>query len=173
MKARSLMLSATVVTLMCFAGSALADCAGIAFASAQKGQGKFETTFSATEIMDIDFYVLFTVGAAQRLKGDHQAEVRINTPSGALYQSISIPFSSETRKAGTSRSLPGYPRPIKVEILSSVGVGNSGNMAIPVHLPVAGTPIVTNSLYGTWSATVFIDNETLPCAKSAQFSISQ
>ena len=42
---------------------------------------------------------------------------------------------------------------------------------VTTRLPVAGTTIVNNSLYGTWKAEAFFEGERTACAKPRSFVI--
>lgn len=148
-------------------------CLGIAVGSEQKNRGNFEATFSASEILDVDISVLFVPGVLNQYKGSHVLEVRFFTPRGYLYQSISIPFSSDERKKGQSEAVRGYPHAIPVRVLDPVTWNNAKNYRVSVRLPVGGTAISTNSLYGVWKAQAFVDGEALPCSKPVTFTINQ
>jgi hypothetical protein len=42
---------------------------------------------------------------------------------------------------------------------------------LTARLPVAGTTIVNNSLYGTWKAEAYFEGERTACAKARSFVI--
>lgn len=145
-------------------------CIGMATGSEQV-KGGFASEFSATSILDIDVWVLFTPGTAKRLSGDHSVEVRFKTPGGYLYQSTTIPFSADPKLKGKERKLDGYPHPLATQGLQEVTWKNGKQLGTSVRLPVAGTYVMTNSLYGTWSAEAFVDGEAMPCAQALEFTI--
>jgi hypothetical protein len=162
-----------VLALCVLSGHAYAaGCLGLAFGSAEKNRGNFEASFSANEILDIDISVLFTPAVLGQLKGDHVAEVKVFTPRGYLYQSLSVPFSSDERKKGQSAAVRGYPHAIPTQVVEPVTWNNGRSYRASVRLPVGGTTISTNSLYGSWSALAYIDGEKLPCSKAASFTIN-
>jgi len=146
-------------------------CVAVAVGSPEKDKGKVETSFSATGIIDLDFWVVFTPGAAKRFEGDHELEVRIYTPKGHLYTSISTPFSADEKSKGASRKLDGYPHGLAVKTFEQVGFESTAHPAIGVRMPVAGSMIVSNSIYGTWTAEAFVDKQSIACAKSTSFEI--
>ncbi|MHB0971491.1 MAG: hypothetical protein ACYC7A_05660 [Thermoanaerobaculia bacterium] len=146
-------------------------CVGIATNSQQHSGGQFTESFSATEVLDIDLWVLFTPGSVKRFADDHTVEVKIFTPRGYLYQSIAIPFSSTASKKGKGRKLDGYPHPIATTVLQDVAWKNGKYLGTNVRLPVGGTMITTSSLYGTWSAEAYVDGEPLRCSQPAKFTI--
>lgn len=116
-------------------------------------------SFSATKIVDIDFQVRF----APREHGDHLLTVEVFTPRGHLYQQIDVPFNSQL-PAGTksTKTIEGYPRPVVLQRTLEVEETGSKDKKNPRHqvtarLPVAGTLIMQNSLYGDWTAEAYLD----------------
>jgi hypothetical protein len=168
---RIALLSTAVIALATAAQLRAEGCIGMAASSAQI-PGGFASEFAATKILDIDIWVLFTPGSAKRLADDHTVDVRFKTPSGYHYQSIAIPFSADAGKKGKERKLDGYPHPIPTQGLQEVTWKNGKQLGTSVRLPVAGTYVMTNSLYGTWTAEAFVDGEPLPCAQPLTFSIA-
>lgn len=148
-------------------------CVGVNFSSDQKGRGKFDSTFSATEIIDVDLSVLFPPGVAAKFAGDHTVEVRIYTPRGHLYQSMAVPFTSDPSNKGKHVSVSGYPQQLETQLLQEVTTSNGKQLRVFVQLPVAGTPIVSNSMYGTWSAQAYVDDAPVACSKPSHFQITQ
>jgi hypothetical protein len=110
--------------------------------------------------------VLFAQAVARRQTGDHVVEVKVYSPKGNLYQSISIPFTASAVAAGAERRLEGYPEPVAVQKLGPITVNGVNSMAVKVTLPVAGTPVVNNSLYGTWKVNAFVDGAATFCKGS-------
>jgi|PersoiStandDraft_1058852.scaffolds.fasta_scaffold27749_2 hypothetical protein len=147
-------------------------CVSIAASSAQKGGGAYGTTFSATAIIDIDLSVLFTQASGPTLSGDHVAEFKIYTPDHGLYQSISVPFTSNVQAQGTKREIPGYPMPLPVKVLSPTTIGNARYLRATARLPVGGTLIVSNGLYGAWTVQAFIDGSPVACSTPVAFTIT-
>ncbi len=162
----------TLAVWMLAAHAYAGGCVGIAFGSEQKNRGNFEATFSANEILDVDISVLFTLGILNQFKGSHVLEVKVFTPRGYLYQSLSIPFSSDEKNKGKSEVVRNYPHAIPVQVLEPVTWNNGKNYRARVRLPVGGTAISTNSLYGAWTAQAFVDGESLPCSKAVSFTIN-
>ena len=164
------LLAALAFSIPAFAGT---GCVGVAISSDQSDGGKFGTTFSATQIVDVDFSILFPPGVAKQFAGDHLVEFRIFTPRGGLYQSVTIPFTSDTNRAGQLIHVEGYPDPQALHLLGDVTYNNAKHSRVFVRLPVAATPIITNSLYGTWSAGAYVDGDAISCSKPASFVITQ
>jgi len=104
--------------------------------------------FSAHKIVDLELEVRFP----KKLTGQHELELKIFTPKGNLYQSMSIPFSADEPEAVTGR---------KRRKATKVGT----------TLPVAGTSIVANSLYGRWKVEAFLDGAEKRCTRPQKFVI--
>jgi hypothetical protein len=173
MKTKTLLLTLLTLSLASATFAAGGGCLAIATSSPQQAGGAFASTFSATKVIDVDLTVLFTQGVANRYTGDHVLEVKIFTPKGNLYQSISVPFSYDKTKKGQKNSVAGYPQPVDVKVLTEMTYQNGKQYGVNVTLPVAGTPILNNSLYGTWTAQAFVDGDRLPCSQTSSFTITQ
>jgi len=110
---------------------------------------KKRPTFSASSILDLKL----EAALAAAVKGQHQLEFKVYTPKGHLYQSLTAAMSAPAAK-DDRREREGQKR-----IASAT-------------LPVAGTTIVTNSLYGEWKVEAFLDGERdVACAKPLSFVI--
>ncbi len=136
------------------------------------GVPQLAQTFSATKVIDIDLYALFAQG--KFANETHLLELRIFTPRGHVYQSIMIPFSADPAKKGTKQKVDSYPQPLPIDSLTDVTF-LKGTKYLLVHsrLPVAGTPVINNSLYGNWRAEMYLDRDTSPCAPATTFAITQ
>ncbi len=107
-------------------------------------------TFSAREILGVEF--LARVRASE--SGEHHLVLKVFTPKNHLYQAISVPFESkvpERRGDRTARPRRGH--------------------SLRANLPVAGTSIVNNSLYGTWRVSAYLDGSQEPCGRAQRFVI--
>lgn len=102
-------------------------------------QRRFWRRFSAQEMLDLRVDVWFRATNHSGL-----VEIKLYTPAGRLYEVLHA-------KAG-----PDDARPIahrrRLPILSA-------------RLPVAGSHITSRSLYGTWTAEVFLDGSDEPCTR--------
>lgn len=167
-----------IATLLCLS-SAVAGyaqnggCVTIAVGSLEKNRGAFDTAFSATQVLDLDLWLLFTPGAAKRFANDHLVEFRVYTPAGNLYQSTKFMFSDNAARKGRHTRISGYPDAVTVQGLSEVTYRNGKHVGLKMRLPVAGTHIVTSSLYGKWKAQAYVDGETIPCSPPTEFTITQ
>jgi hypothetical protein len=117
--------------------------------------------FRASKILDIEVGALFP----RRLAGPHVAEFKLYTPTGNLYQTLTVPFTGDPgnpRRPGTRR-VRGYPRPLQVQEMRLAG---GQGYFVTGRLPVAGTWITTNSLYGGWRVDVHIDGDRQPAGRA-------
>jgi hypothetical protein len=110
-------------------------------------------SFQATKILEVQFHAEFR----QRLSGDHLVEFKVYTPKGKLYQVLSVPFTGRggARKA---RKVAGYPRALEERDMRAV----ASKYHVTASLPVAGTWIMTSSLYGQWRVEAHIDGQAQP-----------
>ena len=136
----------------------------IRLSSAQSGGRR---SFSATEIIDLDFRVLLPPALA----GEHLVHLDFHTPRGHLYQRLTVPVTADPARAGSLRPVDGYARPLAVRATEPVTVGGLPWGSVVAQLPVAGTAIVHGSLYGRWTATAFIDERDDSCGRPRAFFI--
>lgn len=146
-------------------------CSVIQVLSPQKNRFPHPFRFSATQILDLEFRVLLPA----RVTGEHRLDVKVYTPDHQLYQTLTVPFRGPDAAAPrrTRRKLSDHLQPIAEVEPETVTVGRYRLTLVRVVLPVAGTPIVANSLYGQWSATAFLDESPRPCGPGARFVIEE
>jgi hypothetical protein len=125
------------------------DCAALSVSSPQAGKGGPASSFSATKVVDLSLAAAFPKAMDKTLAGSHLLTVRVYSPKGNLYQSLSAGVTSDARKPAWA----------------------AAGVSAAVTLPVAGTPIVTSSLYGPWTAEALLDGETVSCER-AKFTIA-
>jgi hypothetical protein len=141
--------------------------------------GRGTPSFSAIRTLDVELRTRIR----PVLSGDHLLHLKLHTPRGYLYQTITVPFrfdesgldpAEEEREA--TRIVPGFPRPLAVQALGDPttprrrGTGVSLDQAI-ARLPVAGTSISLGSLFGRWTVVPYLDDEAAPCGRSRKFVI--
>ncbi len=122
-------------------------------------------SFQATRILDLDFEVRFA-----DFSGDHVLHLKLQTPGGHHYQTLTAPVSAAAGD-GALRRVEGFPRPLQVRVTRPVR-GGSGDTSVVQQLPVAGTSIVASALYGTWTATAYLDDATAACGPAVNFVIT-
>jgi hypothetical protein len=113
--------------------------------------------FRANRITELQFDAMF----AGRLKGSHVLELKLYTPRGYLYQVLTVPFTGGARGGG-HRRVPGNPR---VFVEREMRVAGTGGYEVSARLPVAGTWIMTNSLYGSWRVDAHLDGAAWPSGR--------
>lgn len=106
-------------------------------------QQGLHAVFSASRVYDLHFRTI--LGGTP--DGPHLLELRLYTPNGHLYQVLSVPF---TGRHGARRE-----------------------PSASATLPVAGTAIMTSSLYGRWRVEPHLDGSPVPCGRSRGFVIEQ
>ncbi len=116
--------------------------------------------FSARAILDLNFRIV--------LPGEGTPEaltLKIYTPRGHLYQEIVVPVAPEG-SAERERVVAGYPAPLKVarvrRLRAADGRPARGVDAPP--FPVAGTHVVSSSLYGEWRVEAWPQGASEACS---------
>jgi hypothetical protein len=163
------------------AGSLANQCMAVGVFSPQAPPRR--VSFSATQILDLHFGALLR----SRLDGEHVLNLKVYTPKGHLYQQLDVPFQGGGRKPGVGpgdaveaasgprmRRVDGYPNPLPEQDLVPTRTA-SGRRAysLSARLPVAGTSIMTSSLYGKWKVVPHLDGSLTPCGRGAVFTITQ
>jgi hypothetical protein len=123
------------------------------------GNGK---QFSATQILDVKLRAVVPPNVGME-PGD-VVTFLVMTPSRGLYQQIDVPVAPSGSSEG-ERTLPGYPFPVRTQNSSSVTVNGQKAQAFGAKLLVAGTQIMENGLYGTWTVEASFANGP-PCSAS-------
>ena len=121
------------------------QCPSVAVSSAETPGERVR--FSAASVVDLKFQ-LFPGGGPE---GPHTLTFKVYTPSGHLYQELSVPF-----RAGwpaRSRS-PRGPR-------------------LTARLPVVGTAITTSEIFGGWRVEPHLDGSPRPCGSATRFQITR
>ena len=90
---------------------------------------------------------------SRKLTGHHSLEFKIYTPKGNLYQSMTLQFDADAPIPEGARR-----RSRRFQDVNAV-------------LPVAGTSIVTSSMYGTWTVEAFLDGDERRCSRPRRFLI--
>jgi hypothetical protein len=71
------------------------------------------------------------------------------------------------------RRIEGYPQPLPEQELQATRVAGARRYRVTSRLPVAGTSIMTSSLYGKWKVVPHLDGDLRPCGAASSFSIKQ
>jgi hypothetical protein len=121
----------------------------------------------ALEVLDLHFMVSFN-----QVDGDYLLELAVHTPNDHLYQVLTAPISTTAAKSEGTRQVAGFPFPMAVQHLQqdSTGKKQAYSGAI-LKLPVAGTQIISGSLYGSWQVKPFIDGQPADCGELYRFTL--
>jgi hypothetical protein len=136
------------------------SCAAIVVTAPEAGSSARTKAFSATKILDLQLAALLRT----RLQGDHTLEMKVYTPKGHLYQVLTVPFSGAAAGAARTRLVEGYPQPLPEQAMTAVRHEGVRRYSISARLPVAGTAIMTSSLYGRWRVDAHLDSALEACA---------
>jgi len=117
----------------------------------KKSEKRNRSPFSAGQILDLELEVRLPVKQfREQHVGRHRVELKLYTPSGNLYQTLFLPFDVDVpEKARKNRYL-----------------------STSAMLPVAGTSIVTSSLYGEWTILGYVDGATKSCGKPKRIKLN-
>jgi hypothetical protein len=144
---------------------------------ASSGKGKRRPRpVSVADTVDLQLQVQ----VRPELKGDHVLRLDLFTPSGYLYQSMTLPFRFASPKQlraargePVTRSVAGFPRPLEVQLLTTHGRHGRPADRVTARLPVAGTSIALGSLFGRWKAVPYVDDGAAPCGPGTSFEIAE
>jgi hypothetical protein len=98
--------------------------------------------WSVREVMDLGF------------EEGEEVEFRVYTPGGHLYRTLKTPVTSSDAPEGS-----GQPRRRPSDLASA-------------SMPVAGTGIVRNALYGTWTVVPHLADDPRPCGRAVSFDLA-
>lgn len=135
----------------------------------------YVTAVSAVEILDLDLVVAIPWKLAKDWKGEHRMEIDVLNPRGNVYQSIEFDFVVEKRGRKSSLFTPGQHEPVEAELMTLAGQGQDKYLGVKARLPVAGSSIMQNSMYGTWSVVTRVDGAVISCdlAGTLTFQLNQ
>jgi hypothetical protein len=146
--------------------------------------GRGTPSFSVTDTMNVELWTR----VRPAVTGDHILRLKLHTPRGYLYQTLTIPIhvvdpasdeAPDERPA--TRVVPGFPRPLEVQTLGASGsdAGSGPRRRVvsrdqaTARLPVAGTSISLGSLFGKWTVVPYLDDGTAPCGPRLVFEVRE
>jgi hypothetical protein len=121
--------------------------------------------FSASAIIDVRFTVL--------LRGpvDHGVlKLKVFTPQGHLYQTLAVPFVAGPGGAPQARHVDGSSRSVLEQ--RAVPAAGGADYRVEARLPVAGTLIVSEGLFGRWTVEPWLDEASASCLAARPFVIN-
>jgi hypothetical protein len=120
--------------------------------------------FSATAIIDVRFTTVL------RRPDEHGLlRLKLFTPSGYLYQTLSVPFVAAGASAPQARHIDGSSRAV-TEQRAARGA-TAADYRVEARLPVAGTLIANEGLFGRWTVEPWIEGAPVPCLAARTFVI--
>jgi hypothetical protein len=144
-------------------------CPSLSFSAVEKPQA-MGRSFSAASSADLIFHLLFD----RNLEEEHVVTLEVFTPNGHLYHRYDVPVApGNDKRSRNARRLPGYPYPVPVLATSTIEADKRKYEAVEMSFPVAGSAIVTSSLYGRWNVEVFLDGAAVPCGTSTFFHLRE
>jgi hypothetical protein len=154
-------------------GNAPVGCSAITVTAPGLRKQPRDLRFSTRAVLDLEFQTRLE----RAYHGDHVLQFKVFTPSGFLYQELSVPFAWPTPGRSRSRgqlepaSYPGPPG-ARVQVVGEAASSWSLRRAeLAARLPVSGTSITMSTLYGRWSVQAFLDGKARPCSPVRYFTI--
>jgi hypothetical protein len=108
--------------------------------------------FSAQRHYDVDFAVKLAPRAATP---GRVVQLKLYTPRGFLYQTLETAVPQAQPRPRQRR--PATPK----------------DTTLAARLPVAGTWITQNTLYGSWKVVPYFEGQTAACGRAATFQITR
>jgi hypothetical protein len=127
-------------------------------------------TFSAARIIDLRI-----TAVVRATPGRGVLRFKVFTPGGFLYQSLAAPFVvAQAVGHGVllrSQFVDGFPQPVREQEALPASTRDSMTYLVTASLPVAGTLITTNGLYGRWTVEPWLEGASVPCGVPKAFVI--
>jgi hypothetical protein len=120
------------------------------------------STFSATAIVSLNLETLI-----RRVEGPGTLFLKIFNPRGNLYQTLTLPYVAQAATSGTALA----PGAGNEQVAGPVVSRRLVDYRVEARLPVAGTTIMTDALYGRWRAEPWLAGSTAPCGPGTAFVI--
>ncbi len=98
--------------------------------------------FSVRRVGDLEFLLTYP----RKLAG-HRVELKLITPSGHLYQTISATLEAPPHRRASAE--------------------------LSLRLPVSGTLIERSALYGRWRAETLVDHRLAVCRRPLRFTLNR
>ena len=118
--------------------------------------------FSATGIVGLSLETLI-----RRTEGRGTLYLKLYNPRGNLYQTLTLPYVARPASAGP----PPAPVPGQEQAAVPVVSGRLVRYRVEARLPVAGTTIMTDALYGQWRVEPWLGGGNAACGPGTAFVI--
>ena len=141
------------------------SCVALEIASPQDAnrQGRIPE-FSASAILDLRFT------AVLRRPDDHGVvKLKLFTPSGYLYQTLSVPFVTDAGGSPQALHVDGSSRASVEQKAERLASGT--DYRVEGRVPVAGTLITNEGLFGRWTVEPWLEGAAAPCLAARPFVI--
>lgn len=125
---------------------------------ARQGRG-----FSASHVVALEFEAAVH---GRYLSGDHLLELKLFTPRGHLYQVLPVPFTLELPSRDEPPRMARVDRkrgPMRRHHTEQFEVEDGVRHRVRTSIPVAGSWILTHSLYGRWRVDAYLDGGESRC----------
>jgi hypothetical protein len=109
--------------------------------------GNVRRTWTARQVVDLEIRT-----SLRTTRNSRPVELRVLTPGGQLYQTLSVSTPTPPAYVTNGRTAP---RPVAA-----------------ARLPVAGTQITQRGLYGLWSVVPYLEGGFEPCGPPASFTLT-
>lgn len=121
-------------------------------------------TFSASAEEDI----VFAVRLPKQLPEQPVLVLTVLLPDDFTYQVLEVPIAVDGKR-GRQRRMVGYPHPVDERPIKAT---KDNDRVVEVSLPVGGTAISSNSLYGEWRVRAAITGGPT-CQEATRFVITE
>jgi hypothetical protein len=133
--------------------AARSRCPKVTVSKVEKPNVRGKWRFSAARSTDLLFHVVFK----NNFDSEHVVTLKVFTPNGHIYRQYDVPVASDgSKRSNAVKQLDDYPYPVKVQVVNPVEVDGVKKKVVDVRFPVAGSTIITSSLYGKWRVELYL-----------------
>lgn len=144
------------------------SCVRILPTTSEAPDSTLQKSFSARQTTDVLLNVIFQTPVTE----EYVVTITVYTPKGHLYRTIDMPVVVDTGHAPGTRRITGYRNPVPAQTTRHMEIdGERLRQVITATLPLAGSTIVSSSLYGKWRAQVSVNTTGQLCTGEVKFEI--
>ena len=126
------------------------SCSSVDVQPIPRASHRASRAWTARRVVDLEIRT-----SLRKARGSRPVELRVLTPGGQLYQTLTaaaaMPAPADSESPSRGRTGPGR--------------------VATVRLPVAGTHITQRGLYGRWSVVPYLEGDLEPCGPPALFTL--